>query len=387
MKHDLSDTLEQHRRWLESGRKEGQQARLDYRDLSQVDLSGADLRKASLRGTRLIRAHLAGCRFDDADLRNADLSYADLQGVVFDDARMADAVLDGARLDDASLRRAQLQRASMLHLVGPRANWSQADLRGADFSQARSSGARFDAASLMHCVFDSAQLDGASMRYCQINRLSMKNANARGVDLSFSQLAYSQFPGTDMAGACLDGARVQGCVFLDANFGSGSMAGTRFVDGSLVGATLAGIDLDTAFFDGTRGDAGVLPQGGLDSDVPLRRAVGSGRALLARVQRLQQLSFVLAILCFLLGTMGAVWDGVLLWRHPGSSGFGVHYGVLFGVAGLLGAVYFLLMRTGFSTTVQLIDLHDRIPRAPTPSDLDAAAPASPAQAESTSTLS
>ncbi len=89
------------------------QAKLAYRDLPGLDLSGARLRQANLSLATMDRsnfananlsiANLFGGRFTGARFVAADLSRATLVGAYFGGADMTGAVLDGANLSGADL--------------------------------------------------------------------------------------------------------------------------------------------------------------------------------------------------------------------------------------------------------------------------------------------
>ena len=100
---ELKVILDQHKLWIESGRKKG---------------NGADLRGANLLGANLQHAFLAGTNLQDANLQDANLQDANLQ-----DANLLGADLEGADLRGANLQDANLQHA---HLAGT-------NLRGATF--------------------------------------------------------------------------------------------------------------------------------------------------------------------------------------------------------------------------------------------------------------
>ena len=50
---ELKVILAEHKKWLDSGGKEGKQANLSGTDLRKTNLSGADLAKANLSGAKL----------------------------------------------------------------------------------------------------------------------------------------------------------------------------------------------------------------------------------------------------------------------------------------------------------------------------------------------
>ena len=86
---ELKRILADHKKWLETERKEGNRA----------DLSGANLQGALLR---------------DANLERADLRGANLQGAVLQRACLVEANLTRANLQEANLQGANLQGARNL---------------------------------------------------------------------------------------------------------------------------------------------------------------------------------------------------------------------------------------------------------------------------------
>lgn len=149
--HRLPDLVATHRRWLDTGGREGSRLELDRADLvgavlCEADLSGArilrsDLGGADLSGAVLTMADLSHCRLAGADLSGANLSGCSLRRADLTGARLEDAILDevaitgsqarpwptnlhGARLVDADLR-CKSARGALLRfadLTGARLN-------------------------------------------------------------------------------------------------------------------------------------------------------------------------------------------------------------------------------------------------------------------------
>jgi uncharacterized protein YjbI with pentapeptide repeats len=89
----LDEIINEHRKWIETNRKQGKKA----------DLAGAVLRDANLRDTNLRWANLRGADLRDADLREVGLGDADLRK-----SNMEGADLSSAFLVDVDLREANL---------------------------------------------------------------------------------------------------------------------------------------------------------------------------------------------------------------------------------------------------------------------------------------
>jgi uncharacterized protein YjbI with pentapeptide repeats len=114
----LAAILSKHERWLKTGTREGNQARLEGRALSNENftiwnLTGAVLTGANLSGSTLRRA--AGINIEGANLRGANLNGADLtaasaRGAAFDGASFLRATLDHADLSHASFAGASFGR-------------------------------------------------------------------------------------------------------------------------------------------------------------------------------------------------------------------------------------------------------------------------------------
>ena len=91
---ELKVILDQHKLWIESGRKKGKRADFQGADLRGAYLRGADLEGANLEGAYLEDAYLRYAYLEDANLQGANLRYANLQG-----ANLRDANLRGATFD------------------------------------------------------------------------------------------------------------------------------------------------------------------------------------------------------------------------------------------------------------------------------------------------
>ena len=84
----LKEILEEHRKWVESGGKEGERA-----DLREANLRGVNLREANLQGAYMIKADL-----QEANLVGANLQEATPYGANFQGADLRDANLQGTKL-------------------------------------------------------------------------------------------------------------------------------------------------------------------------------------------------------------------------------------------------------------------------------------------------
>ena len=125
-KEKLQEILAQHKRWVESKRKEGARAALGEANLQKADLRGANLQDADLSRANLQKAYMIR-----ANLRGADLRWASLKRANLLEANLREAKLQGANLREARLIEADLRQAN-LHGADLRlANLQGADLSGA----------------------------------------------------------------------------------------------------------------------------------------------------------------------------------------------------------------------------------------------------------------
>src|SRR5579872_6241434 len=116
----LKSLLDDHKKWILTGGKEGSKAYLYGADLSGADLSGANLSGANLSGAYLSGAYLSGAYLSGADLSKANLSGAYLSGADLSKANLSGADLYGADLSKAYLSKANLSKAylSKAYLYG-----------------------------------------------------------------------------------------------------------------------------------------------------------------------------------------------------------------------------------------------------------------------------
>jgi uncharacterized protein YjbI with pentapeptide repeats/nucleoid DNA-binding protein len=135
----LKEIIENHKRWLLSGKKAGHKAVLKNTVLSQVDFYAACLSQVNFQG---------------ADLQGADMSEADLYGADLQEADLAGAVLTWANLDEAKLRKASFEGADL--------RW--ANLEGADLTEANLRWANFEGANLREAKLFGADLYGANLK-------------------------------------------------------------------------------------------------------------------------------------------------------------------------------------------------------------------------------
>jgi hemerythrin len=131
---DIPHILDEHKKWLASGGKEGERANLEGLNLSGVNLAEAKLSNANLRNAAFPGANCQAGLFDGSDMR-----FSDISGSVF----------AGANLANARLRHADLSFCDL----------SEANLRGADLSGARLKGAKLADADLTSAIMLEVDLE------------------------------------------------------------------------------------------------------------------------------------------------------------------------------------------------------------------------------------
>ncbi len=133
IKVQVKDAVEDHRLWVNSGRKEGKPCRLANAVFVELDLIKADLSLAQMPGGNFSKMDCSGASFRKANLKKANFS--------------------GATLTECDFSVAHLNRANF-----SRAKLKFANMRGADLGNANMFGAH-----LMHCDLSTANLQGANL--------------------------------------------------------------------------------------------------------------------------------------------------------------------------------------------------------------------------------
>ena len=107
---------------------------------------------------------LKDARLEYADLRDADLTNANLVGANLTDANMVNATLRGADFLEADLTKANLAGADLFEADLTKANLAGADLFEADLTDANLAGADLKGAILESAILAGANLEGADLR-------------------------------------------------------------------------------------------------------------------------------------------------------------------------------------------------------------------------------
>lgn len=139
----IDEKLAAHKLWLESNKREGQQARFKGSELEGIDLRDVELRLAIFHGV---------------NLEGVDLQNVDLQCTVFSNVNLQGANLQGANVTHASIARSDLSRACL----------TNADLR---------------AVYLSWTNLGDVQVNGADFRNTNFVECSVENVDFRGAKL------------------------------------------------------------------------------------------------------------------------------------------------------------------------------------------------------------
>ena len=158
-------------------------ARLEFADLSGVNLQGAQMAFACLDRTTLEYAELRG-----ANLWKAGLRFADLRGTHLEDAYLVEADLDDASCQQAFWKGAVLRNANLRG-----ANLYQTELMKANALYANLAKANLREANLTDAILANTDLRGACLAYAFLERASLTAADVGGADLSYVKVQETDF--------------------------------------------------------------------------------------------------------------------------------------------------------------------------------------------------
>lgn len=161
---ELTEILDRHRLWLDTGHDSGERAVLRGRDLSRREMIDTDL--------------------SSADLTDANLEQADLRGARLVEATLPGAVLRGARLDRANLSGANLRGAILTGAVLPDASLEFSDLAQADLEAADASGATWRGATMAGARLSRAKLYGCDLTNADLAEAALLGTDLRSADLT-----------------------------------------------------------------------------------------------------------------------------------------------------------------------------------------------------------
>ena len=226
---ELASILEQHRQWLQSGRKNGSRADLSGAQLDGVDFSGADLSGAVMQGTSLRNANLSSARLIHTDLSDASLQGANLAGanLLLTDFTAAD--LRSAELSDTTPTTADHDMGQTPR--GPRfkdADLRESNMRGAYCYISDFSGASLSGAVLADAILERANIAKNNLSELDLSGARLSGANMQDSDLSGANLTDATMIHANLQGATLSGADVSGAAMQSANFADAKVDGIRF---------------------------------------------------------------------------------------------------------------------------------------------------------------
>jgi uncharacterized protein YjbI with pentapeptide repeats len=186
---ELQRILAEHKKWIETGGKEGQRADLSNTDLSKRDLHGANLSEAKLHGAYLYKADLHGAHLFKTDLHGAHLTEAKLHGATLIAADLHGAYPIAADLHGAILFKADLHGADLTFANLHGAKLWEADLR-ADLSYSK-----FKAAELTRANLRSADLIGTDFSEAKLDHADLTRAiGAQPDKFAYADLTAAKLP-------------------------------------------------------------------------------------------------------------------------------------------------------------------------------------------------
>ena len=221
---DIKRKLEEHRKWVESERKESNQA----------DFRGADLR---------------GLNFEGANLERANFSEANLQGAFLWKANLQNAYLQSANLQNANFfAPEEMFRAKGFHPrdhVGEtnlkKARLWRADLRGADLY-----GADLEESEIFEAKLQRANLSLANLHKANLNQAELQDANLSEANLQKTNLHSAQLQKADLSDAILQGADLRETHLEEAVLPRADLQNAKLLGAKLRGANLQNADLTGA---------------------------------------------------------------------------------------------------------------------------------------------
>ena len=211
--HGLSKILEEHKKWHETGGKEGLRAKLSGASLSNADMRGADMSGADLSDASLSNANLSNANLSNANLYKADLKSANLSGADLREANLKNAYLDFANLREANLNKANMSGADLvvnnvgkILYLNPGVNG--ANMSGADLCRANLSEADLTETDLTNAELSGADLSKADLSKANLSEANLNNADLSGADLTETNLVRANLSGADLTETNLNEAKV-----------------------------------------------------------------------------------------------------------------------------------------------------------------------------------
>lgn len=154
---------------------------------------------------------------DGVVLAGRDLAGIDLFGADLTGADLRGCLMEGAVLTGARLAGAALAGVALTGATLDEADLTGCDLSGANLAHVRGRGARFSGCNLEDARFDEIVLDGAALDRARLRGGSIVKASLVGVDLSGALIEAMVFIESDLSGSDLTNATIASTQFLASN--------------------------------------------------------------------------------------------------------------------------------------------------------------------------
>ncbi|MCW9033479.1 MAG: pentapeptide repeat-containing protein [Alphaproteobacteria bacterium] len=136
IKIDVKATVDDHRLWINSGRKEGKPCRLANAIFVELDLAAVDLTLAQMPGGNFSKMDCSGSTFRKTNLKKANFSGANLTECDFSVAHLEGANFSRAKLKFANMRGSNLENANMFGAHLMHCDLGAANLKGVNLVEA-----------------------------------------------------------------------------------------------------------------------------------------------------------------------------------------------------------------------------------------------------------
>jgi uncharacterized protein YjbI with pentapeptide repeats len=192
---ELKQILEDHKKWLESDGKEGNQANFENANLEGKSGHRANFEKVNLKGVRFRNSNinhgmLNETILDSAVFYKASLKQADFRKAKLNNSDFRKADLTIARFQKAQLKEANFEKAILINTHLEETECQDANFRKAKFANAHFSDAKINRANLQKA--DLSYVDG-------LNEAELQYADLRGA----TGLLGNEFAQTDLTGTKL----------------------------------------------------------------------------------------------------------------------------------------------------------------------------------------
>lgn len=260
------------RQQVEDALATGDPTRLEWADLSGLNLEDLvfedmELRNTCFRGADLARSFFNRSRLELADFGSADLTDSTFDGCGADGADFQEAGLDGALFDRCRMIKASFNRAQGLGVRFHETDISHSRLDGAvlpelDLDTVAASRAQFldvwmprlrvsRGCDLSFANFDTATAVGAVLAGDEDHPITMKDAALDGANFSHSRFTHVNasstefrdglFRGTTFNNCCLDEADMAGGNYVGSSICACTLRRSEYRADTFVGAALIGV--------------------------------------------------------------------------------------------------------------------------------------------------